>query len=235
MWQPLKTGLMQSYALFDRGCGAAVAAYTAGGGRIFCRRGCRNCCNLAVRCTLGEALLVAETLPPDFDAALEDYVGRARRELGAADGLTAFLRLHRRLVGLCPFLDAEGACAVYPERPFACRSLLSTRPAEWCAVDVSELHPLEKQAYLSSLDPSVVNWPTHHLAAPRDLAREFESESAWRMREAFGFSLCGDLPVLVWLERRHGLSAKATEGFEAVADLLAQHGLDLPFLLQLER
>jgi len=234
MWPSLKTEVERHYALFEKRNSNAVAAYTAAGGRIFCGRGCRGCCNLAVRCTFSEALLVAEALPGAFDAALEAYVERARRHLGEAGDLKTFLRLHRRAIGSCPFLDADGACAVYAARPFACRSLLSTRPAEWCAVDFAELHPLEKQAFLSSLDPDVVAWPTHYLAAPRDLAQEMEGATAWRMRETFGFSLGGDLPYLVWLERRHRLSAAAPAGGEAVAALLARHDLDLPFLLQLE-
>jgi len=235
MWHSLKTEIERLYGLFDAKSNAAVDAYTAGGGRIYCEKGCRGCCNLAVRCTFGEALLVGEALPASFDAALEDYVERWRRHLDAAGDLKTFLRLHRRVVGFCPFLDAEGACAVYAARPFACRSLLSSRPAEWCAVDFSELHPLEKQAYLSSLDPGVVAWPTHHLAAPRDLAQELEAETAWRIRETFGFNLSGDLPCLVWLERRHRLSSEAEAGGEAVSALLARTGLDLPFLVQLDR
>lgn len=234
MWPSLKDEIRQQHTLFDERAGASVAVYTAGGGRIRCGRGCRNCCTLAVQCTFTEALLVAEVLSEEGAAALREYVFRLRRHLDAAGDLKSYLRLHRQAIGGCPFLAADGACGVYPARPFACRSLLSTRPADWCAVDFAELHPLEKQAYLSSLDPAVVAWPTHYLAASRDLAREMEGASARRLRDTLGFTLSGNLPFLVWLEQEYRLSAAAAAGRTATLALLEKEGLHLPFLLSLD-
>lgn len=234
MWQSLKDGIRQQQALFDEKAGAAAEGFKAGGGRITCGRGCRNCCNLAVQCTFTEALLVAEALGNAQDAAPRAYVANLRQHLDAATDLKSYLRLHRRTIGPCPFLATDGACSVYVARPFACRSLLSTRPADWCAVDFADLHPLEKQAYLSSLDPAVVAWPTHYLAASRDLAREMEAAAARRMLDTFAFTLSGNLPFLVWLEQEYRLSAAATEGHAATRALLEKEGLNLPFLLSLD-
>lgn len=233
MWPSLKAEVRQQHTLFDEKAGASVAGFTAGGGRLYCGRGCRNCCNLAVRCTFTEALLVAEALSDGHAAALGEYVARLRRHLAEAADLKSYLRLHRRTIGTCPLLAADGACGVYAARPFACRSLLSTRPADWCAVDLAELHPLEKQAYLSSLDPAVVAWPTHYLAASRELAREMEEAAARRLHDTLGFTLSGNLPFLVWLEQEHRLSAAAAEGRAATLALLEKEGLNLPFLLNL--
>jgi Fe-S-cluster containining protein len=41
----------------------------------------------------------------------------------------------------CPFLEDE-ICAIYDERPAACRELLVTTPAEWCQDLVK--HPVEQ-------------------------------------------------------------------------------------------
>jgi hypothetical protein len=235
MWLSLKAEIRQQQALFDEKAGVAAEDFTAGGGRITCGRGCRNCCNLAVQCTFTEALQVAEALSDGHAATLGGHVARLLKHLGEVSDLKSYLRLHRQTIGYCPFLEADGACGVYAARPFACRSLLSTRPADWCAVDFAELHPLEKQAYLSSLDPAVVAWPTHYLATPRDLAQEMEAAAAWRMLDTFGFTLSGNLPFLVWLEKEYRLSAVAAQGHAATLALLEKEGLNLPFLVSLHR
>jgi hypothetical protein len=231
MWQALKDEVSRQQALFDEKIRTPVDACTAGGGRIYCARGCRNCCNLAVQCTFSEALLVADTLGEEHTAGLDEHISRLRRHLKEAVDFKSYLRLHRQKIGFCPFLEADGACGAYAVRPFACRSLLSTRPADWCAVDFAELHPLEKQAYLSSLDPALVAWPTHYLAAPRDLGQELESATFWRMQDSFGFTLSGNLPFLVWLEMKYRLSEVAEKGQAAVLALLKKERLNLPFLV----
>jgi hypothetical protein len=233
MCQSLIDEVRQQQALFDEKARASTEDFTAGGGRIYCGRGCRNCCNLAVQCTFTEALPVAEALSDEQAATLRGHVGRLRQHLQKAADLKSYLRLHRQTIGYCPFLEADGACGVYAARPFACRSLLSTRPADWCAVDFADLHPLEKQAYLSSLDPAVVAWPTHYLAAPRDLAQEMEATAAWQMLDTFGFTLSGNLPFLVWLETEYQLSAVAARGHAATLALLEKEGLNLAFLVSL--
>jgi len=234
MWQSLLDKIRTQQAVFDAETGAAAEKLRTAGGRIHCDRGCRNCCNLAVQCTFPEALAVAGMLDKEYDSYLNRHVERLRQHMGKVSDLKSYLRLHRRTIGFCPFLAADGACSVYAARPFACRSLLSTRPADWCAVDFADLHPLEKQAYLSSLDPAVVAWPTHYLAAPRDLAREREAAAAWEMRDAFGFTLGGNLPVLVWAERQHRLSEAVASGLPETVALLEETGLNNPFLFTLQ-
>jgi len=233
MWQSLKDEVRRQQSFFDEKIRTAVDDCTTSGGRIYCHRGCRNCCNLAVQCTFTEALLIADTLGEKHTAVLHEHISRLRQHIGEAVDLKSYLRLHRQRIGFCPFLEADGSCGVYSMRPFACRSLLSTRPADWCAVDFAELHPLEKQAFLSSLDPNLVAWPTHYLAAPRDLGQELESAAFWNMHVTFGFTLSGNLPFLVWLVREYGLCAVAAKGYAEVQSLLEKECLHLPFLVNL--
>jgi Fe-S-cluster containining protein len=234
MWQALQDEVRRQQAAFDGELRRWLDGYAAAGGRIWCARGCRGCCSLAVNCTLTEALLVAEALGERHAAALEAHVGRIRAHLGAVPDLKAWLRLHRQQVGFCPLLEENGACGVYAARPFACRALLSTRNAGWCAADFAALHPLERQAFLSSLDCSVVAFPTHYVAAAGELGRQMEEEATGRMAARFGFAVTGNLPVLVWLERKHRLSEAVGRGEEAAAALLERTGMNHPLLVALD-
>ena len=119
-------------------------------------------------------------------------------------------------------------------RPLSCRALISTRNSSWCAVDFAGLHPLEKQAFLSSLDPAIVAFPSHYLAAPQEFALELESVALVAMRDSFGVALSGNLLYLVWLELSHQLSNVLPQGFAATREFIAATQLELPFLLQLQ-
>jgi hypothetical protein len=212
-----------------------VDGYGGRGGKIHCRRGCGSCCSLAVQCTFTEALGVAEVLPEPLAGELGRRAGVIVEVARSAKDLAGWLRGYRREAQGCSFLAGDGVCAVYQHRPFACRALLSTRNPDWCAVDLSALHPLEKKAFLSSLDPSLVSYPTHYAAAPQEAGAAYESAAAHGQLEMFGFSVAGNLPFLVWLEREYRLSTIFTQGAAAVNGLLEREGLNIPFLVQLQR
>lgn len=234
-WLELKEDLRRRQQDFDGRIARRLAEYEGRGGRIFCGRGCRACCTLTVDCGFGEALLVVEALSDAQGLVLDGYVARLRELLPTVTDFKSYLRMQRQELGECPFLDREGACAFYEARPFACRALFSTRPADWCGVDFGELPAIEKQLFMASLDRAVVDFPTHYLAEPRDLAREVEGAGLLAMERAFGFSLAGNLPYLVWLEKQYGLSQKCAEGYAAVTALLEAEGLNLPFVLHLDK
>lgn len=94
------------------------------GERPACRRGCAACCTVNVATLPVEGIAVAALL---------------RRRLGpveAARRARALLAFHDqvrwcddgdRIRGhlTCPFLDGQGACAVHPVRPLACREVTS--------------------------------------------------------------------------------------------------------------
>lgn len=231
-WRALKAEVREGYRRMDEQTGRWTAGYGQTAGRVYCRRGCSQCCALVVNATLTEALCVADALPEALRSDLPEYASKALTVAASAGDLREWLRGYRHKVGGCPLLAEAGACAVYRDRPFACRALLSTRPADWCAVDLSTLHPLEKQAFLSSLERSVVAWPTHYAAQPQEAGREAEAEASWRMRETFGFSLSGNLPFLLWLEQEFSLAALCRQGRGAVERLLARE-IPAPFLVDL--
>jgi hypothetical protein len=62
-----------------------------------------------------------------------------------------------------------------------------------------------------------------------------EAAAAWRMLDTFGFTLSGNLPFLVWLEKKYRLSAVATQGHSGTLALLEEEGMNLPFLVSFHR
>lgn len=217
----------------DRDIAAWQENYLARGGLIHCARGCANCCNLAVETTLPEAIQIASLLNVEQTENLQSYIDRLLPALSQVTDLKSYLRLHRQKIGPCPFLTEEGACGIYSCRPLACRALLSTRNSDWCAVDFADLHPLENEAFMSSLDREVVAFPTHYAAVPQQLAVEQEGELNHAMQESFGCRVSGNLPLLVWLERQHNLSTQLSQDVAATQEWLHNRQLLLPFMLRL--
>lgn len=234
MWQTLKNEVRAQHALFDEQIREWSEDFAGRKGRIFCGKGCRECCNLTVNCTFTEALCVAERVTDGQEANLREYVARLRAHIHEATDLKSYLRMHRQKIGFCPFLDEEGACGVYEERPFSCRSLLATKESRWCGADFAQLSPEEKRTFVESLDTTVVSFPMHYVAALQELGQELEARAARRMSDRLGFSLYGTLPFLVYLEREHRLSRTALQGYDATARYLEQEGLLLPFLIMLD-
>jgi len=137
------------------------------GFRVSCRKGCAACCRKMVLLSPDEVrhiqtlvanleekrkaeirarfvqakgqLLEAGLLDPLLDS--EDM---SEEELGASG-------LHYFELGIpCPFLEQE-TCAIYPERPFACREYLVTSPPEFCFPEspVNDVDQLNLPAYVS--------------------------------------------------------------------------------------
>jgi Fe-S-cluster containining protein len=233
-WQPLLTELTLGHQQFDRLL-QQLCSETNNPIGSYCQKGCSNCCTLAVNCGFSEALAIARTLGDAQKQALKSKIPWLLEASQRANDLKEFLRTFRDQLGGCPFLASEdGSCSIYSQRPCSCRALLSTRNSSWCGVDFGSLHPLEKAAFLSSLDPQLVAFPSHYLAAAQELGLEFESQALAGMRNSFGVALSGNLLYLIWLELEQRLSEVIPHGAEVTRSLLQQKRLVLPFLLQLQ-
>lgn len=93
------------------------------GTAIVCREGCSRCCTADVQASPAEV----EDLHSRLTAVQRERVlGLAQ----LARQQAANLSLTR-----CPFLDSEGRCEVYSQRPLSCRGRLVLSPAAWCSVD----------------------------------------------------------------------------------------------------
>jgi Fe-S-cluster containining protein len=206
-------------------------AFAAASGHIHCRRGCCNCCTLAVNCSYPEAQVASAALLADHLPRLRQHVHHLADLTQTASSLPAWLRAHRAGSGGCPFLDPDGTCTIYAARPLTCRALLATREPTWCATDFSSLSSQEKQSFMASLDRDVVDFPMHYVAATKQYAEQQEQGLLQTMADMYGFALYGSLPVLIWLEQEGGLSAAISAGQAAAARLLAESGLGSPFLV----
>jgi Fe-S-cluster containining protein len=235
MWFPTRQQVQEQHQILDGEIAGWLADYRTRGGMIFCGQGCRNCCSLAVNCTFPEALNMAGTLTQAQAEAVRSHVVRLRQALPQLTDLKSFLKLHRQQLGYCPLLDAAGSCGRYESRPASCRALLSTKEHHWCAADFSALAGEEKRAYLESLDRDVVSFPVHYVAPTQDLGQELEARLIRTMGASLGFSLYGNLPVLLFLELDHRLSSALPRGYEATVSLVEQTGLLHPFLIMPSR
>lgn len=201
--------------------------------RVHCREGCGCCCSLAVNCSFPEARFIANALTPAQQTSLEKTLKGVLSISQKADDIKQFLQLYRTTVDGCALLNRDKQnCQIYDKRPLSCRALLSSRPSSWCGVDFSALHPLEKQAFLSSLDPQWVNYPTHYLAAPQELAAELENCLVIEMLKSFGLGLGGNLLYLVWLEVTENLSDLIAKHRKKAKELIDSLQQEHPFLLQ---
>ena len=202
--------------------------------RLWCGPGCGNCCTLAVNTTYPEALALAATLTTQQQERVATSAASIIAHARQSPDARSFLAGYRQAVGPCRFLDDSGNCSIYPARPLACRALLATRPPGWCGVNLGELPAFERDAFLASLDRTVVAYPTHYAAAPQELAAAFERGLLFAMLRSTGFALSGMLPLLVWLSSDPGFATALADGTADLRSYLADRHLDRPFLVQIE-
>ncbi len=232
-WQNIIEDLHSNQQQLDRRTEAFKQTAIDQGIAIPCRKGCANCCSLAVNCSFPEAAAIADNLDDQQKNNILEKIPVLQQISRTSGGLKQFLRRFRDQSGGCPFLrEIEQSCVIHPVRPFTCRALLSTRPASWCGIDFATLHPLEKEAFLSSLNPEIVSFPTHYLAAPQELAAEFESTAHAAMRDTFGTGVSGNMIYLVWLELEYQIRKNIEKDPATPRRLLLQLQSELPYLLQ---
>lgn len=120
---------------------------------ISCAKGCAACCRMLVPVSAPEAFALRDMVAALPEARREAIRGKlaetaARleragllaplREIAETDRpltddlLEPINRAYYRLKLPCPFLEDE-VCSIYADRPAACRELLVTSPAAWCA------------------------------------------------------------------------------------------------------
>ena len=171
MWTALIEHAQQKHRFLDQLCSLCSGEFVGKGGTIHCKRGCAGCCSLNVRCTLTEAVALAPHLNEAQVNAIHIHADKLKQIDHDSRDLKSFLKASRDQVGPCPLLDADGACSVYDYRPLACRALLSTMDPHYCTLDFSTLSSAEKQAFMAQLDQESVNFPTHYLAMPQQIAQ----------------------------------------------------------------
>lgn len=120
-----------------------------------CKKGCFACCDEPVYVERREAELIVETIramPPEEQERITSLLRQAVEKLKAApDVLKAdepHVLKYRALKITCPLLK-DGACSIYPDRPFGCRAHIALRPSAFCEDDAKRL----QQQYMVIPDP----------------------------------------------------------------------------------
>lgn len=92
-----------------------------------CKKGCSACCHTQVSVTRDEAKLLALKI----EEGLEIDLGRLLTQAGAKNTSSEYyaLSFEQRK---CVFLDGEGACRVYEDRPSVCRTNVVLGNADQC-------------------------------------------------------------------------------------------------------
>jgi len=209
----------------DREDGAALEDCRNRSLTLYCRRGCANCCRLAVHATWPEAARLAAQLTETQRTTLAGHAVQLRILAAGCADFKAYLRRYCTEMNGCPFLEADGACGVYEFRPLSCRALLSTRPGDWCGIDLATLSDLDKQLYLASLDPELVDYPTHYLARTRSRGEILENRLLEQMRQTDKVAVSGNLAMLCWLAVERGASAVLDCNEMGLAEYLHRQGL----------
>lgn len=181
--------LSQAFSSFE----GNVAVQSEGQPPIDCSRGCCSCCMLRVSATAPEILLIAWYLRqlrqarPELGAALE-------QALRQADSITRGMSEAKRagLRRLCPFIH-QGACAIYPVRPLACRGLACHDRTQCAAASLgragsipySEPHRLVRSLVQNALQCALrdhgLHWGSYELNHALVLALgDEQAEPAWQ-------------------------------------------------------
>ncbi len=144
---PLMTRLGQEAQALE------VARVESSGKHLSCAKGCAACCRMLVPLSVPETLALRAyvfSLPTQQREHILTRFAQTKSLLlsrGLWQGLTALCEgiqdsdadrlenMNRQYYGLqipCPFLEEE-LCTIYEHRPAACRELVVTTPAEYCA------------------------------------------------------------------------------------------------------
>ncbi len=174
---------------------------------IHCHKGCSFCCNISVKISVPEALILlnhADKAPIDKIRNQADTIRELWRECNGDEG--RYFETYRNSPGSCAFLSPEGSCAIHQIRPLPCRQTLSGLPGQFCSRNISSLYSEDQiQEALNGLNRDFFT-STPYLVPMLDLGELYEYEMKLVSKEIFGVSYEGVMPVLLDNLIKHGLS-----------------------------
>lgn len=205
----------RAYDRYGRRSGEWMERYARQGGRVYCASGCVACCNMPIRVSLAEALVMAAELDGGLAAAVEAHARAAIANARTARSDDEYVQRHRLEVGFCPILDKEtGGCSRYEARPTRCRDTFSAFPAHFCEAGVWErMSARERAEYRREVARTPGTDGELHFIAPLEHLSEPVWETASRaMVDAWGVEVWGDYWVLTTLARDERFMAAIMAG-----------------------
>jgi Fe-S-cluster containining protein len=117
---PARARLLHSYVETEIAAGANI--------EVSCKKGCSACCHMEVEVTNYEAEILKEVVVAGYKINRERLQAQSKR--GLQD--KAWREGMRNSNNPCVFLDDEGSCGIYENRPVMCRRHSVTSPAKNC-------------------------------------------------------------------------------------------------------
>lgn len=106
--------------------------------KVRCFRGCSGCCHYEVEITGDEAAVLASCVAQGIEIDGDRLAAQASRQRRGKEWGKVMDPSNR-----CVFLDKDGSCRVYSDRPMACRRNLVTSPAIACSIPGLAVAPVE--------------------------------------------------------------------------------------------
>ncbi|MFC6800720.1 YkgJ family cysteine cluster protein [Deinococcus caeni] len=234
MTEPVRAG----YARYAQQAERWLGRYQQQGGRVYCGAGCFACCNMPIRVSLAEALIMTAALTPEQARAVEAHARAAVTNARTARSDDQYVQRHRDEVGYCPILNREsGGCSQYDARPTRCRDTFSAFPAMYCESGTLERMTRREQAeYRREVARTPGTDGELHFIAPL----EHLSEPVWvaaarAMRQSWGLEVWGDFWLLTTLGADPKFMAAVAQGNARAAWQIASgRGLAHRMLLEME-
>lgn len=232
--EPVRAG----YARYAQQAERWLGRYQQQGGRVYCGAGCFACCNMPIRVSLAEALIMTAALTPEQTRAVEAHARAAVTNARTARSDDQYVQRHRDEVGYCPILNREsGGCSQYDARPTRCRDTFSAFPATYCESGTLERMTRREQAeYRREVARTPGTDGELHFIAPL----EHLSEPVWvaaarAMRQSWGLEVWGDFWLLTTLGADPKFMAAVAQGNARAAWQIASgRGLAHRMLLEME-
>lgn len=190
------------YTQYAQKAASWIKNYEARGGTVHCGAGCYFCCDMPIRLSLAEALIMAQALSDQEAAKVAKHAKAVQDNARTAPDEEQYVERHRREVGFCPLLDrASGSCTQYDARPTRCRDTFSAFPARYCAAgNWEKMTQREQEKYHREVARTPGTDGELHFIAPL----EHLSEPIWvtaskAMRQHWRMEVWGDFWTLTTL------------------------------------
>lgn len=203
----------------------------------YCAQGCFHCCEFPVQVTMLEAHYLAIGIPESTWPVITRRVEHLTQLACEAHNLDEFDEQVRRRLGTCALLTEAGKCLVYDRRPLGCRKTYSALPGRYCARTAREqMTPDEWHQYQRFISTNPLTGQLDHYIEPlNDFGSELSENMLAAMEQELGFSLEGELTVLLWLTRQAEFMVGFWNGnWPLLQSQLDQLGVAHPFLTTLQ-